>query len=79
MADFLEEQMPRVSDCTGQPEDVPPADPQVIPALLVDVLTAVTKLYIGAHARLVATDTGVRLEIQNSGGDWIEQITYSEE
>lgn len=43
-----------------------------------DTITAENYLYIGSHARLVATATGMRLEVKDSGGNWLPQSEWSE-
>lgn len=43
-----------------------------------DTLIAKDYVYIGTHARLVALPNGVKLEIKDTNGNWIEQRSWTE-
>lgn len=48
------------------------------PSGAADVITARQVLYIGTHARFVALDNGVALEILDSGNIWQRQNAWIE-
>lgn len=69
---FLPESVP--NSCQAP---CPPCQPPTAPDAL-DKLTVRDVLYIGTHARLVALDNGVALEVLDSGNIWQRQAEWIE-
>lgn len=48
-----------------------------MPDVSFDTITAQI-VYVGTNARLVALDNGVKLEVKDADGNWIEERSWTE-